>query len=341
MGRASFLHISDLHISKFPNLKTCSKRTIEEWAEGVSNHAYCASYDPGRLKGIVQLAHDVRERIDAIVITGDIATTGLTRDLTPSYNFIYGSPDEKDIRTSKGFPTLAGTGLSVLALPGNHDRYKKLLKKFGYIPGGKHFDRIFAEHWNDEKKLLPIVKDDLAVGVIGADFNLLCWQDSDAIKSPVGFYAQGRVYDKVLAELEGKTDEFVKEHLYDREIVLVWAVHFPPDASVEIDPSSELIGSENLLASADKNKVFLMVSGHLHNPFQLSSPSTKVVPDLWNFDIFGAGTASQFNSENHCQIITLDNSEEDLGVGLEHFWFSEIDDAFIPEEDYLEIKGES
>jgi hypothetical protein len=59
-----------------------SRRSPGNYYQAVRSHTYAASHGSGQLNALVNLVHDVKDSLDGILITGDIATTGLDFDLS-------------------------------------------------------------------------------------------------------------------------------------------------------------------------------------------------------------------------------------------------------------------
>lgn len=323
MARVQILHVSDLHISKNPQLPQLNRRSPGNFYNAILQGTYAASHGNGKLKALVELVHDLKSSLDAIVITGDIATTGLDYDLEMALRFVEGPPDAQDIRTSSGFPTISGAGLPIFLLPGNHDRYKLLLRRLGYAPGSRIFHRLFNNHWQGDVKTNPIVKGDLAVGIIAADFSLRRWRDAEWPNVVVNSYAQGRVYQDILDELVEATDTFQEENADGKEVFTIWASHFPP---VSPNPESymKLIDREKLVSSANDCGVSLILSGHTHDPFDISSPRMT-------FRGLGTGSATQFDSPegNYCEIISVESAPEGFWVDISHCHFDPPSSKFV------------
>jgi 3',5'-cyclic AMP phosphodiesterase CpdA len=323
MPRVNFLHISDLHISKNPHLRQLQRRTPGNFYDAVRQGTYAASHGNGKLKALTDLVHDKRSSLDAVVITGDIATTGLDYDLERALRFVEGPPDAHDARVSSGFPTIGGAGLRIFLLPGNHDRYKLLLRRFGYAPGSRKFHQMFSNHWQGDVKTSSIVKGDLAVGIIAADFSLRKWRDAEWPDVVVNSYAQGRVYSSILDELVDATDTFRTDNAGANVVFIIWAVHFPP-LSTNTESYMKLIDGDQLIASANDCEVSLILSGHTHDPFELYSPRMT-------FRALGTGSATQFDSPegNYCQIVSVESDGNDFWVEIEHYQFDRPSSKFV------------
>jgi len=264
------------------------------------------------LEAVVSLAHKVKDSLDAIVITGDIATTGLEHDLEKARIFIEGPPNPEDPRISEdGIATVSGLGVKhIILLPGNHDRYREWrdplgLVSLGYTPGNKMFHDVFHRHWRNDVKITPIEKDGLAVVICAADFSLRRWQDA-RLPLPSNWHAQGLVYtNDILPELVSQTQAARTDCLRrDLEIVIIWALHFPP-AFPNASSVMKLLDEQHVIAAANECEVAFILAGHTHKQVAYPLPNSSAY-------VFCAGSASQADVEegNYCQIISIDNADE-------------------------------
>jgi 3',5'-cyclic AMP phosphodiesterase CpdA len=322
MPQVSFLHISDLHISKYPELREIQHRSWLERLSAIRKGTYAASHSTGRLKALVELVYKLESRLDAVMITGDIATTGLTFDLEFALRFVEGVPDSNNKHRSNNFPTISGIQRPIFLLPGNHDRYKLLLGRFGYAPGGRNFHSLFHKHWGSDVKVNSLSNDAFSVGIIAADFSLRTARHSK-LPQTVNMYSQGKVYQDTLDDLVSATNSYINAHIEESEVAIIWALHFPPLAP-NLPSYMELLDSANLIAAANQTGVLFIISGHTHYPFELSSPRE-------GFQLLGAGSVTQFDSSvgNHCQVITVGNAGEERWFEVEHYLFDYTSAEFI------------
>jgi 3',5'-cyclic AMP phosphodiesterase CpdA len=299
------------------------RRTPGNFYDAVRKGMYAATHGSGKLKALVDLVHEKRNSLDSVLITGDIATTGLDYDLERALQFIEGKPDAHDARVTFGFPTISGAGLPILLLPGNHDRYKLLLRRLGYAPGSRKFHQMFGRHWQGDVKTSSITKGGLVVGVIAADFSLRKWRDAEWPDVVVNSYAQGKVYSDILDELVDATDTFHANNAGADSVFVIWAAHFPP-LSTNTESYMKLVGGEQVVHSANECGVSLILSGHTHDPFELSSPRMT-------FSALGTGSATQFDSPegNFCQIVSVESDGQKCYVGVEHYEFDRSLSRFV------------
>ena len=234
---------------------------------------------------------------DLILLTGDVATTGLVEDQVAAYQFITSQPSRRgsylsDLRS----PTLAQ--LPIQILPGNHDRYRDYRGK----SGNNNFFAQFPNHWpvGELVRTAIIKRGETRLAIIAADFTLL--HDSDA---DIPWYAyrfgQGRAYPRVIRALEKKTTE-MRERFDD--IGVVWATHFPPcKESVGLFDALKLHDYDHVLEAAEAQQIGLIFSGHVHR---------RGVHNHGNVKILCAGSATSFalgdgNWVHRCRIDVSNN----------------------------------
>lgn len=247
------LHLSDLHLSG--NLKTYY-RSIDK------NSGYLSVYNTHALKALADFVYDWQDRLEAILISGDIAVTGINSDLKRAIQFF----------TSSTEPTLQNCAKPIIIVPGNHDRYdqyskspKLALSALLGQPGGKLFDKYFSSYWGAGKSgihfhKLPSKASPMLI-VICSDFSLEKSSDSTV---RFGHYGQGKVYEERLQNLVKCTEDMVKNH---PSSAIIWVVHFAPKFEDHYDLSirMRLLDSEKLIKEAEKAGVKYIFCGHTHN----------------------------------------------------------------------------
>ena len=288
------LHLSDLHIGVhqkvigFPDRRHLPQYPLGQLSLSPS------SYDFDLAKAVAKHAFVRGNQLDAILITGDLATVGYTPDLTRAHAYVHapGLPAPLPGQppwawapwlSASGFPTLEPAGAPVVLLPGNHDRFDG----WRLHAGGATFDGIFHADWDGRRKaqtliVLQLGRENLAI--IAADFTLQ--RDADADVATGGRWAdmgQGKVYPAVLQALIQETQ--VQRAQYEL-LGVVWALHFPPEW-VGMDPALRLV-DDQLLATASAGGVTHLFSGHTHEPRQYPLASNPAV------QVYCAGTATQY-----------------------------------------------
>lgn len=317
MSEINILHISDLHISEhemhepiFP-LRRESAGIFVKSIFKLKGY-FVATYSRYNLRALTTFIRNNRNNLNGVIITGDISTTGLDFDLERTYQFVNGVEGLSPV-LSRIEPNLQGINGKdeLLLLPGNHDRYKifkylsALGKLLGYFPGNRLFDSVFHKYWDDDVMEMVIPKEDFTVGVFAADFNLKNFLHSRPVR-PSNWHAQGKVYTDICDKLVSATNNF-KEKYVDADKLIIWAVHFPPEAP-DIKKHSELLEKTELISAAHKNGVSLILSGHLHDPSR-----RQVAPNTY---VLTAGTATQHYAPegNFCHLISITNNNDNYQI---------------------------
>ena len=141
--------------------------------------------------------------------------------------------------------------------------------------------------------------------MIAADFNL---QDKRHREGRWwNKYAQGKIYQTILDELERRTRRIQTNHArssYDT-LAVIWSIHFPPRFP-SIPTSMKLIDDERLIEAANRCDITAILAGHTHAPLRYKGPGMR-------FEIFCAGTASQHYAPKdhyvHVLNLSLDASQ--------------------------------
>lgn len=339
MTKITLLHISDMHFSKYekhlPIIPIKLETAGNIW-NALKKGSFAASYSRQNLRALIRFIRENRKQTDAVVVTGDIATTGLDFDLEPARNFIAGDPDlDPDLKLVE--PTLENFfgKEHLLILPGNHDRYQifeffgsMIGRRVGYFPGNNLFDTEFEDYWENYVRRMVLTRDNLAVGVFAADFNLQSFMHCRPF-SPHNWYAQGKVYGKILDDLVEATKKFKDDPEFSEfsDKFIIWAVHFPPVDGIAIH--SSLLEKERLVEAALSNEcgVSLILAGHIHSPqlFDLS-PDLKVLTT-------GSTTQHYAPDGNFCHLISVENNAGNYHVERRCYKL-EKDDAglnFLPD----------
>lgn len=331
MASVRILHASDLHISRRPKLTSALDLiSAGTYLDATRSFALVSTYDPSILLHFADFVYkdyidnhvnQQSEPIDVILFTGDVASTGLAIDLNLALKFI----EEPSVPTnpviwSTGNATLAEVQTPIWLLPGNHDRYRRLLL-IGYSPGGTMFDVVFKSYWGPKVKEFPTVtRSNTSVKVIAADFNLKRGRDRSG--AWYNRFAQGKVYGTILKALERATLDAKKRH--SGPLIILWALHFPPQFP-SIPSAMKLINDSQLIDIANNCGVAAVLAGHTHEPVQYRTPNMK-------FDVFCAGTISQdFAPHGHyfhiIRVGTDDNNN--VSIGRENFLFDEVLAKFV------------
>jgi 3',5'-cyclic AMP phosphodiesterase CpdA len=276
------------------------------------------SHDQDLALAIAEFALAHRATLNGIVITGDLATTGLAEDLRAALAFV-NEPAIRGARSEQGTATLAAAKLDVFLVPGNHDRYAS---EFGDA-GGIGFDEVFTDFWERTSRVQSVwfESEGEQLGVIGADFSLACMEDA---RTPcvVGRLGQGRVYHHILEELQSETVRLRQEH---PKIGILWAVHFPPSAPGN-SRGLHLINGRDLISAARGYQVHHLLAGHIH------SDLTYTVPGKLPVTVHCANSACSVSTDGGNGFQILEVSVEDSRVAISEHGYVWDDDQgeFIP-----------
>lgn len=290
------LHISDLHIGETPQQLGFLPFVKAGFAlSSYTGMASVSSHDENILEGLALLAWNERNNLDAIVITGDLATTGVRADLEAADRFLYEPHSSSDPHLAVGdYPTLNNPApLNIYLIPGNHDRYEG---KF-HTPAGTVFDDIFGPGgrgvWpgGQAAHALDVLrKGGAALGIIGADFSL---RTAMHIKSanPGLYLGAGRAHRDVTDELIRLTNVMRQA---EPDIEVVWLAHFPPRFP-NLDPCLPLLAEDRLVQAAFRAQVNYLLTGHTHEEARYAVLDT--VHSIYgkpSFEVFCAGTATEY-----------------------------------------------
>jgi 3',5'-cyclic AMP phosphodiesterase CpdA len=325
MPTINLLHISDLHMAETPMRAELAAlwRKPKTAYRRVKEKEFMASHNPEVVNRLAAFAYKRRDYLNAIVITGDIATTGSTHDLNAGYRLITEPPDRIPYLTSDGDATLNLPDVPIFILPGNHDRYVPTKRNYSLTAGGREFHQIFGRWWTGDVQLYKAESGNYELGILAADFSL---QDARhaSFLSMWNKWAQGRIYPDILRDLENLTIQF---HLDARDngkkSAAIWAIHYPPNYPYEskvMGLAHRLNDEGQLLEAAKRCQVELILAGHTHE-YQYYAAGL-VTPF-----IFCAGTSSQFGPPlpgNYCHIISFDIDDSGYQYAVKHYRFDPV-----------------
>lgn len=318
------LHISDLHfgerarvVNRFDPDKGFLRSHVLSPGQELS-FAHLTSHDPDAILGVSGIVGDLAKagKIDSILITGDLATTGGRQDLQASAQFILGEGNGSVGDGESKATSLADYGLPIVLLPGNHDR----LELLRLSPCGTNFDQAYSSHWPARQGVqhLHLNNGNFFLDVVCADLTLHSKQHATGGPwSPLG---QGRVYPEILSALEELTATVSGE----RAQPPIWAVHFPPGFPEE-DLDLELVYWRELLEAADRLSVPFVLCGHRH------SPRNYLAEGFPRTRILCAGTASQCTIDEpnwalHLRTFSADHLGSLECQSIDYLWNSNIED---------------
>jgi Calcineurin-like phosphoesterase len=296
-----------------------------------------ASHAPVLAKFAALFAHSQTDVLDAIILTGDIATTGARSDLETARRY-FDPAREMDVAVSKlaspvgGAPlprrlaksiplTLGDVELDRHLLPGNHDRYDT--QHPFCIPGCTDFDAVFSGYWRPSARVQTLRVDEkpgsFPLVVIAAD---LCLPKGDSGDGLFAHLGQGRVEEAVLDSLRLETTR----HRETRPTAgIVWALHFPPSYP-NLRRPLQLLNGAALLDLASEMNVEHIFAGHTHRAMQY-------VPDGYSCTVHCAGTFAQHGAQKHSVYVHGINVdiEQRVTVTSCEYRFDDVHLAFRPD----------
>jgi len=263
-------------------------------------------------------AFQYRDCYDAIVLSGDLATTGAADDLSAVIQFMEGVPVHGDYQTAEGQPTLLAARKPILIIPGNHDRFGAALAM--YPPGAVVFDHILGAYWNagqGAQELWTCRKAESTLVILGADLTL---RPGEIGEGPWGYLAQGRAYRDTLTRLRDITESARRR---DPLAIVVWVIHFDP--TVE-DGAHALLDSHHFREAVEQQQVPTVLCGHVH--YNYSTPFATA-------NLYVCGTTTQHYAPwgNRLNLIEIDVSEASNSATIQSipFWFDAVrDKQFVP-----------
>lgn len=380
MATIRILHASDLHLAKnsrqrspvdkFSDLSgedlgflNLSKLAFETF-KALLLKAAASSYDPELLKSLawfvyenarrkfsatrVLVEDDGPEKIDAVILTGDLATTGDAKDIGKVKDFLTAPFDSRYIYLSAAKQaTLTASQIPVWYLPGNHDRFVATLD-FEFVhnlafprifnPGGHNFDVQLQNFQAEPVRVLGYLKEpltknsSLCVIVLAADFSLKRFEDHEGL---YGWLAQGKVdLEDILPRLVKKTNEEIAKHKASGAGVIcpLWAIHFPPGFP-HIKKGSRLIGQKELIQAAKGCGVKAVLAGHTHEQTSYRKPGM-------NFDVLCCGTTTQYeplSRGNRFQIINITaEPAQGVQIALQSYKYKRVGEDGVSEAGFYE-----
>ncbi len=253
MSKLRILHLSDLHLAE--------KRAFYERIRNHTNNLLSV-YDPDALQTIAQIVYEWGNKLDAILISGDIVVAGTDGNLNRAIDF-FGAPSsfEEPWLNNKRKPTLKAFTKPIIIVPGNHDRFRAIS---GWP--GKLFYEYFSSYWTVgigeiQSNLLPD-KESPTLAIICGDFSL----DSITDCSPLlkgGHWGQGKIYENRLQKLIQETGRVATSY---PACAIIWMIHFAPkfEELYELGVQMRLLNSENLIEEAEKLGIGYILCGHTH-----------------------------------------------------------------------------
>lgn len=295
------LHASDFHLASLPYSPSAPRQNL---LGRLARFRFQVSHDRNVLEAFARFVYVHRTRFDAVVVTGDLSTTGYRRDLQRAYQF-FANPATQTFRDAQRQPTLAFVRPLVEVLPGNHDRYRRVP---GVCPpGGTEFDNVFGGFWyagQGAQVLRGIGRQPRVLLLVGADFSLPRGDLGRRYYGIPGWYGQGRVTPGPLQALVTLTRNW-RTHLEKQNpgVIVLWAIHFDPHST---DETLKLLDSEQFAKAATVEKIPVVLCGHTHE--------SKVKPISDTTAVCACGSTTQAHSPqgNDFQVIEVNAPDDPM-----------------------------
>lgn len=312
----SILHASDLHLASTPDRPSPVYERIyngEKVRELLRNDRiaalnfsiFPASYNASAARALARFLHAERQfEVDALVFSGDIATTARAADLQRARQYLFAESGRVPWLQVNREPTIDLERLRVptILIPGNHDRFG-----FLHLPNCSRYDDVFPGSCAEPDRVvsLTLSKDGFILRLVGIDLSL-----DEYMVNYANMLGQGRAYSHRVAKLV-EASKAIPEH-----DALVWVVHFPPE-SPSICEAMKLLDEQDLVCAALASNVRAILCGHTHE-----FASYRIADRL---QIVTAGSALQHASSAPCEFshYTLDFSREDIFVECNRYYFAE------------------
>lgn len=277
MAEFRFVHFSDIHFARLPKridaqefdldeLRRIMGQQINAVIQLLSDH-----HSPDKLTLLSNFLFANASSFHAMVITGDLADSGLPADLAGARALVYEGGGGEPIKLgslTRGWVDEHGVKPIVL-LPGNHDRFRGARRK----PGGTDFDSAFGGLWDpllDHPRISkPYYLNDRngdGTGLVFVSVDL-CLQAADEDAGLLGHLGQGRMLPEIAAYLPAVLEGIATKGATEgRRYCVVLCLHFDPSCTnpfLQIVQCSEL---DQLIASAGKKRqLSLILCGHTHS----------------------------------------------------------------------------
>jgi 3',5'-cyclic AMP phosphodiesterase CpdA len=286
----NYIHLSDFHFCTEPSRLSALnliKRNVRETIDtvraqrqlfGIGSVAKPGSYVPSITSGVAQFCYKNAQSIDGIIVSGDLATTGMPGDIGVARAYV-DDASVNGFRSESRKPTLQSARRPIYVLPGNHDRYANNFA----TTNSKLFDLAFDNYlhkFNGYVGYWVRRKTGRYLGFVYADFTLRARSDAT---SRLGVFGQGRVYQDVFDDLKKQT--FALKSKYS-DINLCWVLHFAP---FDCGSHLELVDWQQIAQAASAAGVSATLCGHTHSQAKIQAHGHT---------IYCAGSAGCVDSED-------------------------------------------
>lgn len=323
-------HISDLHFSKivgrYNSLEGANGvrektdailRELLSAKGSVKRALYPSTFNKDVALQLLRQVVDESHRSDLVVVTGDIATTGIREDLSVGLEYFRGRLHSK---WCPGYPELSVSLLenAVIFLPGNHDRYDGL----ALGPGSGEFEEVFGALWDRECgvnydlhcvkgrsriKVCTLEKDGAGLVIVSADLSLTHQNEGVGM---FGYVGQGSA--QLIEQMLDATKTTLQEAESARiPVAVVWAVHFPP-IFPGLKPELKLLNEAEFVSAAESVGVQVIMAGHTHEALCYTVGQSSSV----NVVCCGSSCGMSASEEYSYNMIEIDVGLKDAQVSL-------------------------
>lgn len=315
MSIFKLLHISDLHFCIEPrrkNFLSLYSRRPSEYVDtfrstskyGINSLTKPASYEDTRIDALSEFFYKRGQSYAAVLISGDLATSGMALDLESAHSYISRAPTDIWLNQSK--PQLNSHSKPIILIPGNHDHYKT--DSFNPDHSSTNFSLIFEKYLKNYRNRVGhhvLIKDKFALSIVYADFS---FDDKPASWNVVRNYGGGRVSQETLDELKSRTHMLsTTEYLEDFDNKIIWMIHFAP---YSCGYDLELTDHPAVLDAAKNSKVNTILCGHTHK---------KKFYQEDNVNVYCAGSASSVECVNTIHDFYVDVANDSISV-IDYEW---------------------
>lgn len=306
-----FLHISDLHLCEIANrinaltLMGDPPAHSLHYREDVKFYpTYPSSFDRDLANAAAAFIDEVGSDYDAIILSGDLATTGLYRDLEVG-EFFLNAKEARPYNPETFLRPIGSFADKVLFLPGNHDRYKD---SYGQ-PWSFNLEIKIKNHWSPKKMDVNyriFENNGHQIAIFLVDFSLRCSADAEA-PIAINRYGRGKAYHDTMERLTAEVA--IVRNTY-KNIKIAWATHYP--AGIKCQSYLSFIDEEHFISCAYKHNVSFILAGHLHRSEILCEP--QQVPVLC------AGTLCSIDQspESYAHSIEINVSQDSIWTLQRH-----------------------
>lgn len=300
------VHISDLHIGEdadlndyttIPKMKLwdhllkSQRRKIDHPGTRYASRSTC-SHRGEVIPHLERFIAQAAKSSEAIVVTGDLARTGLQSDLEAALEVMRGVSRAAVGSESHCLPTFL--------VPGNHDRWND---ESGSA-GGTNFDSVFHSFWSagrggvQSHTVASRTSAAPEIRLVSADLCLLRSTDGGR-PTMIARRGRGRAYRRTIRRLIVETRRLRQTA---PSALIIWMVHFPPiEKGEKYYRRLRLVNHGLLTRAANRLKIRAILAGHTHQF------GTRTYGDI---QVITAGSAScvSRNSANSVHLLRVDAS---------------------------------